>query len=166
MFPIQKMITLKESAIFRTTGACYFWQFTILDADPNGNCYKDYTSNLFVPNFSHHKLSGFEYADGVNGVEINDDFLNGANAISTTRTDLDMYYEKVAAVYGASSGREIAPDYGNGTVDIQPVVDEYRIVGPKGASVGISSIRAGDGGLNPSTTITVDLVNTIEGLSV
>jgi hypothetical protein len=156
---------IERSAIFRTTGACYFWQFTILDADPNGNCYKDYTNNLFVPNFSHHKLSGFEYADGVNGVEINDDFLNGANAISTTRTDLDMYYEKVAAVYGASSGREISPDYGTGTVDIQPVVDEYRIVGPKGASVGISSIRAGDG-VTATTTITVDLVNTIQGLSV
>jgi len=157
---------IERSAVFRTTGACYFWQFTILDADPNGTCYKDYTINQFVPNFSHHKLSGFEYADGVNGVKINDDFLNGASAIDTTRTDLDMYYEKVAAVYGASSGREIQPDYGAGTVDIQPVVDEYRIVGPKGASVGISSIRAGDGGLNPSTTITVDLVNTIEGLSV
>jgi hypothetical protein len=157
---------IERSCIFRTTGACYFWQFTILDADPNGTCYKDYTANTFVPNFSHHKLSGFEYADGVNGVYINDDFLNGASAIDTTRTDLDMYYEKVAAVYGTSSGREIQPDYNEGTVDIQPVIDEYRIVGPKGASVGITSIRAGDGGLNPSTTITVDLVETIEGLSV
>ena len=153
--------SIERSAIFRTTGACYFWQFTILDADPNGTCYKDYTTNIFVPNFSHHKLSGFEYADGVNAVNIADDFLT----YSTTRTDLDMYYEKVAAVYGASSGREIQPDYGVGTVDIQPVVDEYRIVGPTGASVGITSIRSGDG-VTPTTTITVDLINTIEGLSV
>jgi len=152
---------IERSCVFRTTGACYFWQFTILDADPNGNSYKDYTDNLFVPNFSHHKLSGFEYADGVNPVVINDDFLT----YSTTRTDLDMYYEKVAAVYGPSSGREIQPDYGDGVVDIQPVVDEYRIVGAKGGSVGISSIRAGDGS-TPTTTITVDLVETIEGLSV
>ena len=158
---------IERSALFRTTGACYFWQFTILDADPNGNCYKNYNPDLFVPNFSHHKLAGFEYADGVNGVYINDTFLNDdlGTKIDTPRTDLDMYYEKVAAVYGASSGREIAPDYGNGTVDIQPVIDEYRIVGPKGASVGISSIRAGDG-VTATTTITVDLVNTIEGLSV
>jgi hypothetical protein len=158
---------IERSAIFRTTGACYFWQFTILDADPNGNCYKNYNPDLFVPNFSHHKLSGFEYADGVNGVYINDTFLNDAlgTKIDTPRTDLDMYYEKVAEVYGASSGREIAPDYGAGTVDIQPVVDEYRIVGPKGDSVDISSIRAGDG-VTATTTITVDLVNTIEGLSV
>ena len=152
---------IERSCVFRTTGACYFWQFTILDADPNGTCYKDYTTNIFVPNFSHHKLAGFEYADGVNPVNIADDFLT----YSTTRTDLDMYYEKVAAVYGASSGREIEPDFGAGTVDIQPVVDEYRIVGPKGASVGISSIRAGDGS-TPTTTITVDLLEGIEGLSV
>lgn len=156
---------IERSCIFRTTGACYFWQFTILDADPNGTCYKDYTTNIFVPNFSHHKLTGFEYADGVNGVNINDDFLNGANAINTTRTDLDMYYEKVAAVYGASSGREIQPDYGIGTIDIQPIVDEYRIVGPKGASVGITSIRAGDGSTS-SNIITVDLIENVEGLSV
>ena len=158
---------IERSCVFRVTGGCYLWQFTILDADPNGTCYKDYTSNIFVPNFSHHKLSGFEYADGVNGVNINDDFLNGVNAINTSRTDLDMYYEKVAAVYGASSGREIQPDFDGGvsTVDIQPVIDEYRIVGPKGASVGITSIRSGDGA-TPTPTITVDLVETVEGLSV
>jgi hypothetical protein len=156
---------IERSCIFRTTGACYFWQFTILDADPNANCFKDYTNNLFVPNFSHHKLSGFEYADGVNGVKINDDFLNGVNAIDTTRTDLDMYYEKVGIVYGPSSGREIQNDYPSAALDIQPVIDEYRIVGPKGTSVGITSIRAGDG-VTSSTTITVDLVENIEGLSV
>ncbi len=46
--------TIERSCVFRTTGACYFWQFTILDADPNGLCYKDYTNSSFVPNFSHH----------------------------------------------------------------------------------------------------------------
>jgi hypothetical protein len=152
---------IERSCVFRVTGACYIWQFTILDADPNGTCYKDYTSNTFVPNFSHHKLSGFEYADGVNPVVISDDFLT----YSTTRTDLDMYYEKVARVYGTSSGREIQPDYGDGTIDIQPVIDEYRIVGSTGASVGITSIKAGNG-VTPTTTITVDLVESIEGLSV
>jgi hypothetical protein len=154
---------IERSCVFRVTGGCYLWQFTILDADPNGTCYKDYTPNISVPNFSHHKLSGFEYADGVNGVSINDDFLT----YSTTRTDLDMYYEKVAAVYGPSSGRGIQPDYdgGTSTVDIQPVVDEYRIVGPKGASVGITSIRSGNGSI-PTSVITVDLVETVEGLSV
>jgi hypothetical protein len=154
---------IERSCVFRVTGGCYLWQFTILDADPNGTCYKDYNPNLFVPNFSHHKLSGFEYADGVNPVNIADNFLT----YSTTRTDLDMYYEKVGVCYGESSGREIPNDYDGGTttVDIQPVIDEYRIVGPKGASVGITSIRSGDGA-TPTSVITVDLVETVEGLSV
>ena len=51
---------IERSCIFRVTGSCYLWQFSILDADPNGTVYKDYTSNIFVPNFSHHKLSCFE----------------------------------------------------------------------------------------------------------
>ena len=161
--PDPKNDNIERSCVFRVTGGCYLWQFTILDADPNGTCYKNYNPDLFVPNFSHHKLSGFEYADGVNGVNIADDFLT----YSTTRTDLDMYYEKVAAVYGPSSGREIQPDYDGGvsTVDIQPVIDEYRIVGPKGASVGITSIRSGNGSI-PTSVITVDLVETVDGLSV
>lgn len=157
---------IERSCIFRLTGGCYLWQFTVLDSDPNGNCYKNYTKNLFVPNFSHHKLNVFEYADGVNGVEINDIFLNGGNAISTSRTDLDMYYEKIAEVYGPSSGtRNISPNYGSGSIDIQPVVDEYRIVGPKASSVGINSIRAGNGTVS-SSTITVTLDESVSTLSV
>jgi hypothetical protein len=74
---------IERSAIFRVTGTCYLWQFSLFDADPNGICYVDYTSNTFVPNFSHHKLSCFEYADGVNDVNINDDFMT----YSTDRTD-------------------------------------------------------------------------------
>lgn len=160
--PDPEVNEIESSCIFRLTGACYLWQFTVLDSDPNGNCYKNYTSNLFVPNFSHHKLNVFEYADGINDVKINDVFLNSSN----TRTDLEMYYEKVAAVYGPSSGtRQIEPDYLSGEVDIQPVVDEYRIVGPKASSVGITSIRSGNG-VNATTIITVTLENEIETLSV
>jgi len=143
---------IERSAIFRITGGCYFWQFTILDADPNGTCYKDYTTNVFVPNFSHHKLSCFEYADGVNGVDINDTFLT----YETDRTDLDMYYEKVGICYGSVSGREIFNDYPSADQDFQPVIDEYRIVGSRGAEVGITSIRSGDG-VTGTTTITVTL---------
>ena len=67
---------IERSAVFRVTAGSYFWQFSAFDADPNDVCYKDYTSNTFVPNFSHHKLTVFEYADGVNNVSINDDFIN------------------------------------------------------------------------------------------
>ncbi len=152
---------IERSALFRITGACYFWQFTMFDADPNGVCYKDYTKNQFVPNFSHHKLTCFEYADGSNGVEINDTFQQ----YSTTRTDLDMYYEKVSLVYGQSSGRAISPDYPSSGLDIQAKIDEYRIVGSTGATVGITSIKSGDG-VTSDTTITVTTTTSITGLEV
>jgi len=154
---------IERGAIFRVTGSCYLWQFTILDGDPNGVVYKDYTNNLFVPNFSHHKLTCFEYADGVNPVSIDDPFLG---EYSSTSTDLDMYYQKIGIAYGPSSGRSIENDFPSAGIDIESKVDEYRIVGSLGASAGISSIRSGDGGLNPSTTITVTLDDPIEGLQV
>jgi len=153
---------IERSAIFRITGGCYFWQFSLLDADPNGLVYKDYTTAQYSPNFSHHKLTCFEYVDGVNSTDIYDKFLN----FYTDRTDLDLYYEKVGLAYGPASGRTIEPDYPASGLDIQPKVDEYRIVGPTGGEVGISSIKAGDGGSNASTTITVTLIDPIPGLNV
>ena len=154
---------IERSCVFRVTGACYLWQFTILDANPNETCYKDYTSNIFVPNFSHHKLAGFEYADGVNPVSIADDFITFT---PDGRTDLDMYYNKVGIAYGQASGRPIEPDYPSSTIDIQPIIDEYRIVGSRGVTVGISSIKAGDGGINPSTTITLDFAEATDQFNV
>jgi hypothetical protein len=152
---------IERSAIFRVTGACYLWQFSIFDADPNGTCYIDYTSNQFVPNFSHHKLACFEYADGVNDVNISDPF----QTYSTDRTDLEMYYEKVGLAYGQSSGRSISPDYPSSGLDIQPKIDEYRIVGSTGETAGISSIRAGDG-TTSSKIITVTTTTPVLGLDV
>ena len=152
---------IERSALFRVTGGCYFWQFSIFDSDPNGQCFIDYTYNQFVPNFSHHKLTCFEYADGVNDVSISDAF----QTYSTDRTDLDMYYEKVGLAYGQSSGRAIEPDYPSSSLDIQPKIDEYRIVGPSAATAGISSIRSGDG-VTSSTKVTVTTVSAIEGLDV
>ncbi len=155
--------SIERSAIFRVTGGCYFWQFSMFDADPNGQCYIDYTNNLFVPNFSHHKLTCFEYADGTNNVSITDEFY--PSGLNYDRTDLDMYYEKVGLAYGPASGRTIEPDYPSASLDIEPKIDEYRIVGSTGLSVGISSIRAGNGS-TPTTTITVDIESTVAGLEV
>jgi hypothetical protein len=152
---------IDRSTIFRVTGGCYFWQFSMFDADPNGVCYVDYTSNTFVPNFSHHKLTCFEYADGTNNVNINDEF----QSYSTDRTDLDMYYEKISIVYGQSSGRSIEPDYPSTSLDIEPKIDEYRIVGSTGQTVGITSIKAGNG-VTPTTKITVTTASAIPGLDV
>ena len=154
--------TVESSAIFRVTGASYFWQFSIFDADPNGVVYLDYTENAYTPNFSHHKLTAFEYADGVNKVRINDTYQTYG---SNTRTDLDMYYEKVGLVYGTTSGRSIEPDYPSTGLDIQPKIDEFRITGPKSGSVGISSIKAGDGETS-SNLITVTTSSALTGVDV
>jgi hypothetical protein len=154
---------IERSTIFRVTGSCYIWQFSLFDADPNGNCFVDYTGTQFVPNFSHHKLSCFEYADGVNDVSIADTF----QTYSTDRTDLEMYYEKVGLAYGQSSGRAILPDYPSSGIDIQPSIDEFRIVGSTGATTGISSIRAGTGAPGGSTKIiTVTTTTEVPGLDV
>ena len=153
---------IERSAIFRLTGACYIWQMSIFDANPNDVCYKDYTNNTFTPNFSHHKLTAFEYADGMNFVEINDAFNN----YSTERTDLDIYYQKIGLAYGNSSERPILNDYPE-DVDIEPKIDEYRIVGSRGEEVSISSIFAGNGdGTGDRTLITVSLSESTSGLDV
>ena len=153
---------IERSAVFRVTGACYFWQFTIFDGDPNGVVYKDYSNSTFVPNFSHHKLTCFEYADGANNVYLNDSFLPNK---TYTRTDLDMYYEKVGLAYGSASGRQIQPDFPSSALDIQPKIDEFRIVGPTSGAVGISSILSGDG-TTPSKDVTVTLNKGLAGLNV
>ena len=152
---------ISRTCLFRVTGTCYFYQFTFFDADPSSRVFKDYSTSIFVPNFSHHKLTCFEYADGVNPVAFNDSFLN----YNTTRTDLDLYYQRIGLAFGASSGREISPDTPDSGVDIQTKVDEFRIVGSKGENIGISSIKAGDG-VTANTTITVDLVEELDGLDV
>jgi hypothetical protein len=154
---------IERSCVFRVTGACYLWQFTILDANPNTICFKDYTTNTFVPNFSHHKLAGFEYADGANHVSIQDDFY--PSGLNYAVTDLQMYYQKISVVYGQSSGRPIEPDYPSSTIDIQPIIDEYRIVGSRGIEVGITSIKSGNG-VTATPIITVDFATETDQFNV
>ena len=66
-----------------------------------------------------------------------------------------------------ASGREIQPDYPSSGLDIQPKIDEFRIVGPTGGGVGITTIIAGDGTtLGATEVITVTLTEAITGLEV
>ena len=148
--------SVEKSAIFRVTGTCYFTSFTIFDADPQRACYKDSTGRKVVPNYSHHKLTAFEYADGVNEV------ILGSHG-PTSLTDLEMFYYKVTYAYGDTSGRGI-PNYPvNNISDFEPSVDEFRIVGDLRADpIGITSIKAGNG-LVPTTTVTVT-TSTAHGL--
>jgi len=143
-----------RSSIFNVTGTCYFSQFSFFDADPTKVAYKDYTNTQYVPNFSHHKLTAFTYADGVNKVAL------GYN--QTTLTDLDMYYYKVAKFYGDVTGRSIG-DYPQ-TIDFEPATDEFKIVGSVQTNpLGISSIFAGNGVI-PSNIITVTTKDYTTGL--
>jgi hypothetical protein len=151
--------SIERAAIFLLTGQNFFNEITI--EDPDVTVYKDYTSNRYAPLFSQHKLTNHENADGVNPVVINDTF----QSYTSTRTDLQMYYEKIGLAFGASSGREIQPDYPSATIDIQPRLDEYRIVGSRGREVNISAIRAGDG-ITSTISITATLAQPISELDV
>ena len=56
-------VNVGNSALFRVTGTCYFWQFSIFDGDERGLVYTDTsdfsTNNQSKPTFSHHKLTCF-----------------------------------------------------------------------------------------------------------
>ena len=138
---------VSESAIFRITGACYFWQFTFFDGDETGLVYTDprdfSVNNRSVPTFSHHKLTCFEYADGVNvpsGYDL---------------TDLDMYYSKVSNAFNRASGREIDQKFPASPDSFAKQRPEWEIVGAFASDpVKISTIISGDGA-TPGNIVTV-----------
>ena len=152
---------IERSAIFRLTGGSFFWNFTVFDANPAGQVYQDYTLNKRLPNFSHNKLTVFEYADGVNPVQIRDQFV----IYETDRTDLDMYYEKVSIAYSIGSGRAINPSYPESNLDIEAITGEFEIVGSRGEEFIAESIIAGDG-TTSTDIVTVTLNRPIVGLNV
>ena len=146
------------SSLFRVTGTCYFWQFSMFDGDENGLVYTDKsdfgTSNQSKPTFSHHKLSCFEYADGVNVPE------------GYTLTDLGQYYAKLSNAYNVSSTRNIldADRYPTSEIGFAPQRPEFEIVGAfANDPIAMASIKSGDGA-TPSTTITVT-TTTAHGLN-
>jgi hypothetical protein len=115
------------TAIFKVTGGCYFWQASFFDGDTNGVYYRDDLSQI-APNFSHHKLTCFEYAN----VE-----------------DLDLYYQKI------SKGYAVIPDTSGipSQDQLQTRVEENRIVGPISDEFAVSQIiRNGQ----TATAFTVD----------
>ena len=105
-----------RSAIFKITGGCYFWQFSIFDGVQDVYVDPGDFSKKAAPSFSHHKLTCFEYADGVNA------------DTTTDLTDLQMYYFKLMNAYGSNTGnREIVNFPTNN--DFQPNNPEFKIVG-------------------------------------
>ena len=126
------------SAIFRITGACYLWQFSVFDGDEFDTVYTQ--PNNFdlksIPTFSHHKLTVFEYADGINEV--------GSKGL----TDLEMYYAKLSNAYASGSGRTIDSDdvFPGNDAGFNPRRPEFEIVGAFADDpIIISSIQSGDG---------------------
>ena len=115
------------SGIFKLTGGCYFWQMSFFDGDNTGVYYRDDLSQI-APNFSHHKLTCFEFAN----VE-----------------DLELYYQKI------SKGYAVIPDTSGipAQDQMQARVEENRIVGPISDEFAVSQIiRNGQ----TATAFTVD----------
>ena len=138
------------SAIFRITGTCYFWQFTIFDALETGTVFTDDAdfseNNRSIPTFSHHKLTAFEYADGV----------NPALAQGFDLTDLAMYYSKLSNAYNEASGRPIDEKYPTDPLGFAPMRPEFEIVGAFATDpIRIAKIVSGDG-FTPDAVVTVD----------
>ena len=141
-----------SSSIFRITGNCYFWNFSFFDASEselvytNNRIFTSGTGNQSTPTFSHHKLTCFEYADGVNvptGYDI---------------TDLDMYYAKIGNAFNEGSGRQIpaAQKFPLAPQAFSKERPEWEIVGAFGSDpIIISSLFSGDSA-TPSPIVTVN----------
>ena len=133
-----------RSAIFNVTGGCYFWQFTIKDGEttslsplynssaaiPSGEVYyskTDFTKKA-APNYSHHKLTVFEYAD---------------------KEELGLLYRKIAKAFSAFQPT-IDDINSSGKPEFDVRIQENRIVGPLSDSRAIESLQFDDATSDPS----------------
>ena len=133
-----------RTSIFNLTGGCYLWQFTIKDGDlletsplynsaeGIGKVYSQPDgTGLVVPEFSHHKICIMEYAENA---------------------ELDLYYEKVGKAF--NQFQPTIDDAG----ELDPLVQENRIVGPLSDSRSIDSLKIEDvGASRAKVTITTKI---------
>ncbi len=148
--------SVPKSSIFKITGACYFWQFSLFDADSSGLVYTnpDNFSSTFqsTPNFSHHKLTCFEFCDGVNNV--------GTYGL----TDLDMYYSKVSNAYNSFRAIDENDKYPTSLSGFAKRNPEWEIVGAFATDpIEISSIYSGTGSV--ATSVVTVITKTSHGLN-
>ena len=150
-----------RSAFFRVTGNCFFWNFSFFDANSTELVYTDNkvfdinSGNQAIPTFSHHKLTCFEYCDGVN-------IPSGYNI-----TDLDMYYAKLSNAFNEGSGREVpsAQKFPLLPEGFAKERSEWEIVGAFGTDpVQITDIFSGDRA-TPNAIVNVT-TSTPHGLTV
>jgi len=144
-----------RTAIFKVTGGTYFWQFSFFDGAEEGVYYRPGSTNTLAPKFSHHRLTCFEFADGLNplstliskGTVPNEDYTAIANI--QERTDLEIYYQKISKAFAT-----IPDTSGDPTADqIQARVEENRIVGPISDEYRVLQITRNG---NTATAVTVD----------
>ena len=144
-----------RTAIFKVTGGTYFWQFSFFDGAEEGVYFKPDSVETIPPKFSHHRLTCFEFADGLNplstlitgGTVPNADYSAVPNILE--RTDLEIYYQKVSKAFAT-----IPDTSGDPSVDqIQARVEENRIVGPISDEYRVLQITRNG---NTATAVTVD----------
>lgn len=140
-------LSAPATALFRVTGTCYFWQFSIFDADESKAVYTDpidfSANNQSIPSFSHHKLTCFEYADGVNKID------------RFNLTDLEIYYSKLSNAFNIASTRDIDQKFPTSTDGFAAQRPEFEIVGAFASDpIAISVIKSGDGS-TAGTVVTV-----------
>jgi len=144
-----------RTSIFKVTGGTYFWQFSFFDGAEEGVYFKPDSVETLAPKFSHHRLTCFEFADGLNSLSTlisqgrvpNSDYSAVPNVLE--RTDLEIYYQKVSKAFAS-----IPDTSGDPAADqIQPRVEENRIVGPISDEYRVLQITRNG---NTATAVTVD----------
>ena len=121
-----------RTAVFKVTGGTYFWQFSFFDGAEEGVYFKPDSTETLAPKYSHHRLTCFEFADGLNplsklisdGTVPNADYSAVSNILE--RTDLEIYYQKISKAFATIPDTSGDP----ATDQIQARVEENRIVGP------------------------------------
>ncbi|AOV59962.1 tail fiber protein [Synechococcus phage S-CAM8] len=144
-----------RTSIFKVTGGTYFWQFSFFDGAEEGVYYRPDSTNTLAPKFSHHRLTCFEFADGLNSLSqlITDgnvpsgDYSAVPNILE--RTDLEIYYQKISKAFATIPDTSGDP----ATDQIQARVEENRIVGPISDEYRILQITRNG---QTATAVTVD----------
>ena len=144
-----------RTAIFKVTGGTYFWQFSFFDGAEEGVYFKPDSVTTLAPKYSHHRLTCFEFADGLNtlstlisaGTVPNADYSAVPNILE--RTDLEIYYQKVSKAFATIPDTSGDPS----TDQIQARVEENRIVGPISDEYRILQITRNG---QTATAVTVD----------
>ena len=149
-------VSAPATALFRVTGTCYFWQFSIFDGDESKTVYTDpidfSANNQSIPTFSHHKLTCFEYADGVNKID------------RFNLTDLDVYYSKLSNAFNIASTRDIDQKFPISTDGFAAQRPEFEIVGAFASDpIVISNLFSGSG--NTAGNVVTVTTATPHGLS-